>query len=78
MNLTIPPHSPSPFPPMKTLHGIYTLSGDPTSSGYKIFSGIRPHSKPTPITPISACHYSELRNAITSYSGVQCLLTKIQ
>src|ERR1700738_4887847 len=31
----------------------------------------------TLIIPISACYYLELRNAITSYSGVQFILTKL-
>lgn len=30
----------------------------------------------TLINPISVCYYSELRSAITSYSGVQILQTK--
>jgi hypothetical protein len=30
------------------------------------------------IIPISECYYLELSNAIPSYQGVQCLLTKVQ
>ena len=31
----------------------------------------------TLIIPVSMCYYSELRIIITSYSGVQILLTKV-
>ena len=55
------------------------LNGDETKSGRGLILNnewVEPIA--TLIIPISACYYLELHSAITSYSGVQFLLTKVQ
>ena len=44
----------------------------------KIYLKWNPLQGATMIIPMSVFHYSELHNAITSYSRVQFLLTKVQ